>query len=813
MRSLRLSCFAGFVCGFVLALSSTAAAQVSPEDFSTGIEAAAWEKWQVALRGILERNREAAEAAFGELLELKPSALRIALLAERSVMRSDTGGAVLILEQDLASNDLQGAAKKVAELLGTGREQMNQADDGWYFASVGRFDVADANFRALADSKPDAVALLEFADRVRRRQEMLLQLSTHPQMGESARSIMRLLAEGERLIKADPRRIEDHLGRLSGPPRAFENSLAWLKESGEYAVPFVLKALRDPDRRSQIPALLRALPMIGRSALNPLVASLRMSDQTALRSVVTVLGEIGYLQAVPYLLKIKQAGTAPTTVVAAVDEALLALTRRGVRMDGMTNAAQAFAWLAQAYYNNDAALAADPRLDRANVWYWRNDLLVNTEVPTAIFDEIMAMRAAEEALLLDPNLKPALATWLAANFRREAQLGDQEDATRPLNYPSAAYFAQSAGPDYCLMALAKAVDDRDSAVALGLIEALRKTAGPASLVASADGRPALAEALSFPDRMVRVRAALALAAALPKQAFFNMQSLMPALNEALTLHAEARGALLVEPDETVANEVAAVLRGDGFEVLIDAKLFAGLDKARSSQAGADFIFLSQNISDPGLGDALRSLRDEPRFAATPVVLLASAGRSAGTAALSRADRRLAVVDPADGPDAIRAAMARVAKSAGAAPLSPETGLSIALEASEVLRGLAGNPLVNLADAQRTLIETLKAADANLRVSAARTLAHVASRDAQAAIAAIALDERTPEPTRVAMFDALALAAKQNANLLDEATVTRVTDIAESDGNMVIRAAASQALGALNLPGNPASQIIRNQHGE
>src|SRR5690606_13838113 len=137
--------------------------------------------------------------------------------------------------------------------------------------------------------------------------------------------------------------------------------------------------------------------------------------------------------------------------------------------------------LARAYYDNTPSLAADATLDTANVWYYRDGLLEPVEAPTVIFNEIMAMRASEEALRLDPDLKPALALWIAANFKREAELpADAVDYTRPPDYPSALYFAQSAGAEYCQLALGRAIDDGDAAVALGCIEALHATAGAAS---------------------------------------------------------------------------------------------------------------------------------------------------------------------------------------------------------------------------------------------------------------------------------------------------------------------------------------------
>ena len=65
--------------------------------------------------------------------------------------------------------------------------------------------------------------------------------------------------------------------------------------------------------------------------------------------------------------------------------------------------------------------------------------------------------------------------------------------------------------------------------------------------------------------------------------------------------------------------------------------------------------------------------------------------------------------------------------------------------------------------------------------------------------------------RVTMFTALAEAAKHRGNHLPDDLVQQLITVAESDENMVIRTAASQTLGALNLPGNPASVIIRNQY--
>lgn len=791
-----------------------AAAQLRVDDeFISGDAEAAWLNWNFGLEALLSRDREAAEGAFGVLLADDVSPLRLALMAERSQRRSREAGAVLLMEQDYLSDALGESGRRLYERLEVGREQMNQADDGWYFASIGRYDVSNANFRALIASEPDPVALLEFADRVARREQVLVQVATNPVVGDSAMAILRLLAEGERLLKADPVRIRRNIERLGGPPRAFENAVVRLKESGEYAVPFILQTLRDPERRELTQALLRTLPQLGRSGLNPLVIALRMDDETTKEYVVRALGQIGYWQPVPYLLALREDSTTSPRVRMAVDAALSDLADHGVPIDTGMSAAEAFYRLARGYYDDSEALAADPRLDTANVWYWRDGIPQNVEVPTAIFNEIMSMRCCEEALRLSPDMKPPLALWLAANFRREAQLPEgMVDYTRPDDYPSAAYFAQAAGAEYNLRALARAVDDGDPAVALGAIEALRLTAGRAALMEGVEGRHPLAQALSMPDRLVRIRAGLALGGALPTQPFANSQNLMPVLGEALRLYGGARGALVADPDTASANAVAAALRAVGYDVVTDAGLLAGLQKVRDQTPGVDAIVIGSNVM-PDLEEAVRQIRSDFRFAHTPVLIVARPGDADKVRTLVRSDHRLGEVAPDLPPEAMEAAVAQVARAVGARAVTSEIGSELALEAAFVLRQLAltDNPVFKVADAQSALLEALKTTDPALRLAIAEVLGFIGSAEAQRAIAQVALDDAEAESMRVSMFAALAEAARRTGGHLPREQVDRLIETAEKDPNMTIRTAASQALGALNLPANPASTIIRNQY--
>lgn len=803
------------ICGlFFLTLFPAVAAAQAPERFATGVAEQAWVHWQTAARAILDRDSDAAEGAFRQLVDMDVSALRIAMMADYSVMNTSLGGAVLLIEQDHQAGELGEAGEEVYSRLEKGREQLNEADDAFYFATIGRFDVANANLKALLASEPDPVALLEFVDRVPRRREILVQLLDHPVIGPAARQMLQLLARGEERIKADPTRIKQNIQRLSGPPRAVENAVVALKQSGEYAIPFLLQALMDPEQRDLVDPILRVLPQIGRPALNPLVQSLQMNDQTTKRYVVDTLGRLGYAQSVPYLLNLRdEAGTLPE-VISAVEQALDAIAEQTPGMQiGMTPA-EAFFALAEAYYADANTLRADPRLDQANVWYWQDGLLVNVPVPTPIFNEIMTMRTSWQSLRLRPDSADAEAIWIAANFRRVAQLPDgASDPTIPEGFPAGAYFARSVGPEVDTLALARAVKDGDPAVALGVIDALRSTAGPASIMTTVEGRLPLAEALSFSDRLVRIHAGLALANAAPTEAFPNYQNLMPVLSEALLLFSGARNALVVDPDDNSANRIAGQLRDNGYEVLTAGSLFTGLNRVRTELPGIDVIVLASDIQQPDLAEALRQLRGEFQFASTPVVLVAKGGQQQIVNDLTQSDMKVTSIADDAGAVELIANIRQVSKAVGSTEIDADLGLILALDAADALRSLATthNPLFDVASVENALTTALRASDADLRRRVATVLGFVPKASAQEAIAAVALNDQEPKDMRIAMFAAVAHAAKQHGNLLGAKTVDAILELAQSEGDLDLRTAASQTIGALNLAGNPGSKIIREQY--
>ncbi len=695
--------------------------------------------------------------------------------------------------------------------------------DFLHYARLGRFTAADAYARTLlAHPELDPIKILEVANEDAKAIETLFVLIKNSSISENAARVLDLIQKGEHEKRQSPERIAANIKLLGGDPQQEYIAIRNLIESGEYAIPPIVGALLDASRSELRPRIVNALPMLGKPAVSSLIMALSMQDNDVRLHIIRALGEIGYSQAVPYLKELAVDPNMPETTRVA---AAAAIERIG-QIAGRTfpgSPEDLFFQLGERYYNEDDAVRADPRLDEANVWYWDETerALARVAVQQRIFGQVMAMRCCQEALRLRNDHVKAMALWLASDIRRESRLGmnvesgdpdetGETDSTRPDVFPRALYFTQAAGPRYAHLVLERAVRDHDSAVALGAIEALRVTAGEASLVGTEDYKQPLVLALHFPDLVVRIRAALALGAALPKSQFVGSQNVMPVLAGALTLSGRQQ-VIVVDPDESNMNRVVGTLRNGDRDVVGDTSFFRALERARTELQALTGIFVSTDLVEPGLGEALARLRGEFIYSKTPVVVMVTPGQFLTAQELSQLDPYVETVDAATDEAALIAAFERALDRAGPTPLAEDTALAMALEAGETLRRIAvdGRTVYELAVAEPALISALSADEERLQVLAASVLALMPTPTAQRAIAHVALDDGNTRSLRIAAFGSLAESAKNFGHQLEDNQVTELVRIAQEEDDLVIRTASSQALGAINLATSKASEIIRS----
>jgi HEAT repeat protein len=695
-----------------------------------------------------------------------------------------------------------------------------------HYARLGRFNVADAYAKALlAHPELDPVVLLEIANKDRKSIDTLLVIVQFSTIGDSARKVLELIDQGEHIKRQDLERIEKNIELLGGDPQQEFMAVLRLADAGEYAVPAILRALLDPQRSALWPRISAALPKIGKPAVNPLVIALNVTDENARLHVVRALGEIGYAQAIPYLLKL----SLDLKVQGETRDAATRAIRRIEEIAGRAfpgSADEHFYALAERYFEEDEAVRADPRLPEANLWYWDAPTQTLNRVPVAerLFGPIMAMRCVEEALNLRHDFPDALALWLASNIRRESRLGlnvesgdpsekGEADPTRPEAFPRALYFTQAAGPRYAHAVLQRAIDNRDSAVALGAIEALRTTAGESSLIGSEEFKQPLVQALQFPDQMVRLRAALALGAALPKSPFTDSDWVIPVLASGLRQTGKER-MLVVDPDEANRNRLVGLLRSRGRETIAERNFFRGLDRVRSEFQVITAALIASDVNDPILPEAVGAFRSEFPFSQTPVVVLAKPKQRGAAEQVHRTFPFVGTVDAAVEEAGIEDAISRLRDEAGQSLLDANLALSLALESAVTLRKIAedGRTVFNVEAAEAALIAALSSPEEQLRTACASVLALFRTPTAQRALAHLALDAGQSESLRLAVFDSLAESARGFGNMLEESQVAELVRMARVESNLVLRTAAGKALGALNLPANQAGEIVRSFYG-
>ncbi len=689
-----------------------------------------------------------------------------------------------------------------------------------HFARVGRFDAAQAAASQLL-SVPDLnpVTLLTVAERDPRSIDTLLLIVNKTEISEVAQKVLDLIRAGEYELRKDPGRIKLNIEKLGGPPQMEYNAIQRLRESGELAIPWMIDALTDPDRRRLVPRIVRALPKIGQGAVGPLVQAIDSEDFNLQLVVANALGELGYSQAVPYLQRLAGREGVSEASRQAASAAVAEIQRRSGR-GYPGDAAQNFTRLAEEYYDEEGADKADPRLPQANLWIWQDGFLTAVPVPTEVFGPAMAMRCAQHALQLDPDSAEAIALWLAADFRREARLGMNVESVEPddlaardpsvaEDLPRSIYFARTAGPIYCHRVLERAVADRDAAVALGAIAALRATAGPMSLIGTEDYKQPLVQALKFPERLVRIKAALALSDALPKTPFAGMEFVPSVLSEALT-QPGAPEYVVIDPDKENLNRVMAALRGGGAVVVGDPDFFAAMSQARADLVQVDCFFVATDVGNPGLFGVMSAISREAQFAMTPIVLVTKPAQLSQAEQLASKLSGVEQVDALASAEDLGGALERAVGEVGRLPLDPETALKLALDAATVLRRVAldGRTVIRFEAVEPALIGALGSDKEELQVKVAAALALIPTQRAQEAIARLALSTDESNELRVALFGSLAESARIHGNLLGQGSVDRLITYATDEPDLILRTSASKALGALNLVDNRASEIIR-----
>ena len=683
-----------------------------------------------------------------------------------------------------------------------------------HYATIGRWDLADGHGRALLQAQPEPVELLDLAEEPRfadsYRKLGLLKIDSP--LREVAEQILDLVEQGRFARRTDPDRIAAEVTRLSGTTRGRMMAIERLKDSGEWAVPIMIEVMRDPSRTEELSNIRWALPQIGRAAVNPLVVVAQQCRQLNIRLIaIEALGKIGYPSSLAYIRQVFEDEQSSTELKTA---ALAKLQQIGDRQKAVSAAAELFEQLAEDYYSLVDSLAVPADQDFGNVWFWLDEGGLYAEpVPRGAFDELMAMRCCEIAVSLDPQRPDAIALWLAAFYRLEAE-GFDQPVYFGENHADAATYALTAGAEYLHRVLVRALADRNRPVALGAIHALQRNAGQQSLLFRLGIDQPLINSLAFADREVRFSAALAIGGVLPKQPFAHSEQVTPILAEAI-LQKGRRTAVIVETDQNRRNATAAELRqiGGFDDVVSDGNFSVALEQARSLR-GVDLIVLGYNIQQPDIDLAIKIIEKDFRLAFCPVLVLSDMQKL--SAAKQFAENRdfvdVALFEKATIEFILDSAKNIMARN-NSRPFEAALADSYATQAAGVLQQLAltGNKVLDLSLAEPALLRAAYDDRRMIQFAAVNTLGRMDSVKAQREIATLALDETFDMEVRLMSLHSLAVSAKAYGNLLaaDQVdAIYRIVGAIEQDDSL--RNLAAEAYGSLNLPSAKTSRLILDQ---
>lgn len=683
-----------------------------------------------------------------------------------------------------------------------------------HYAMIGRWDLARSNGEALLNLPPNPITLLRLAesDQYAEAYRNLMLLQKDTPLKDIADRILEIVEQGRFMLRTDTSRIAEDVKRLSGTTRGRMLALRRLKDSGEWAVPVMIEAIRDPERSEEISVIKWALPQLGKPAVTPLVAVLQQCRELNVRLIaLDVLEKLGYKESLPYIKQVIEDPASPVELKNAALGALESISTKTNTAD--KSASLLFRDLGNNYYNHLPSLQVPAIQDLANIWFWDNrDGLYKEQVARDAFDELMAMRCCELSVKLNSEMPASISLWLSAFFRLEAEGHSYPEYFGQL-HPDADTYALTAGPEYLHRTLGRALDNRNRPVALSAIKALQRNSGQQSLLFEINGVKPLVAAMSYPDREIRFSAALAIGGVLPEREFEYSDRVVPILAEALRQKGN-RYAMLVADDDEFRNQMLSQLRETNeFADIIASRFFSVAEQQSRDVPSINLVILTGSITQPNLKETLQIMKDDYHLAFCPTIILADERSLQRLQALEERYPFVRVMLKNANLQTILQTAQTILFDNNARPFSAELADQYAIQASQVLRELAvsENEVLPLQDAEAALIDALYEQRETIQQDAVVTLARLNSSDAQRAIASLALDDTMPLEKRLAAFANLSRSAKQHGNLLLTEQVDRIYEIVSSfEANSELRTLASQAHGSLNLPSEKIRVLILNQ---
>jgi len=406
---------------------------------------------------------------------------------------------------------------------------------------------------------------------------VLLRMLQNDLLNPPVKKILDLAAEAERAQLTSPDLIQSLVRDLESDFTSRQLALEKLAAAGDVAVPFLLDLLADPVSEERRTYAQMAIARLGAKALWPLCAALATEDAMLRTNLCVALGNIGDPRALPYL---KQIADDPEQLQDARERAAESVSRIAGR--GATSLPDAATLFSD---SSEKALQGLPRTGDAfdaapaRIWWWETGKLRSQDLPASLVDAELARAHALRAVAIDPESARAARLFASSTLAFSLLLDRAPVVPDALRDELSRYVSSLSafGPETMAQALLWFMaQGRDDAALLSVgqltaqFDALSQSSILPPQAVSDHVRPILADAMEYPDALVRASAMelfskISADRALPEKAPQVMSMAVAAT------HASSQPAVLVaaESGET-RNRFASSLREGGFDV-VEAK--------------------------------------------------------------------------------------------------------------------------------------------------------------------------------------------------------------------------------------------------
>lgn len=537
------------------------------------------------------------------------------------------------------------APKKPLELYALFRATMNE----------GKFDIAAIYLDQFLKSDPADADFLELEKK--HGTTVFEQLRAVPKFSDDPAQEKKIRENVEELNKRakavatkllyNPERVQKYIRNLGATFEEKVFAQIELRRTGEYAVPFMIDALRRAERDPALYAgLLETIPLLDGNTMAGWVAAIDgfgvdrqygVIDAISRRRDAFSLLTDAQTDMTPYLWRILSRD--PKDVPPNLRELALDLLNKfypGAKADTKRPEAELVA-LARKFYEHKAKyIGAKTNPDGSPsvvpVWVWdekaqRINRLPDVAVGQA--EEYYGLRYLRWALDSKPDYAPAQSLILALAAERAVERSRYGSLATA---EPAVYKLLADAPSAVLIdLLTRGLAQKRTTLVFATVQVLgdRADRTAATPPAGALDKPSLlVRALSYPDHAVQFAAATALLRS-PVPVPVNVRPMIvDVLRRAAAVDAGKEGmgtVLMADPGKFRADANALLLRSFGFNV---ETYTTGRDLLRRISAASDFdmIFIDRHTATPELIDLIGQLQNDVRTAARPTYVVASSDK-------------------------------------------------------------------------------------------------------------------------------------------------------------------------------------------